>query len=294
LLVTALGLYLTHSFREYLLGRHVWAMGTYRMIGVDATYNDPNAFGATIVYSLPLLLPLFIHWKKAWQRLLLGAYAILAVTSIILTGSRSSFAALLALILVLIFLSKYKKTLLIGALVCSFCIWGSLRGDLRNRYLTLVDSKYGDEGAKDSAEGRTKGFFDGISLLKKRPLFGVGPGAFGKSTGTGFEAHNLYGQTMGELGSFGSIALLLVLSEFFLNIREARRIRRSLPTIKGSFSYHACLTIGLAVFMLLFLGWAGHNLYRYTWIWYGALQAIALDHLRTARENAQPSLAKTA
>jgi hypothetical protein len=31
---------------------------------------------------------------------------------------------------------------------------------------------------------------------------------------------------------------------------------------------------------MLFLGWAGHNLYRYNWLWLGAFQVIALHCIR--------------
>jgi hypothetical protein len=41
-----------------------------------------------------------------------------------------------------------------------------------------------------------------------------------------------------------------------------------------------CRATGLAVIMLLFLGMAGHNLYRYIWIWLAAFQAVAVHCVR--------------
>jgi len=36
------------------------------------------------------------------------------------------------------------------------------------------------------------------------------------------------------------------------------------------------------------MGLGGHNLYRYTWLWFGAFQAIALDCMRrSAPETAE-------
>ena len=40
----------------------------------------------------------------------------------------------------------------------------------------------------------------------------------------------------------------------------------------------------LAVVLLLLMGLGGHNLYRYTWLWFGAFQAVALDCLRRKAE----------
>jgi hypothetical protein len=52
--LVAMSLYMAHSLREYMNGRYVWRMGISRMVGVDLTFNDPNTFAATIIYSLPI------------------------------------------------------------------------------------------------------------------------------------------------------------------------------------------------------------------------------------------------
>src|SRR5262245_16180279 len=57
--VTVMGLYLFHSFREFLGGRHTFRMGIARMIGVDGTLGDPNSFGASIVVALPFAVCLW-------------------------------------------------------------------------------------------------------------------------------------------------------------------------------------------------------------------------------------------
>ena len=57
--LAVMGLYLLHSFREYLGGRHTFRMGIARMIGVDSTLGDPNSFGASIVFALPFVAALW-------------------------------------------------------------------------------------------------------------------------------------------------------------------------------------------------------------------------------------------
>ena len=39
--------------------------------------------------------------------------------------------------------------------------------------------------------------------------------------------------------------------------------------------------VAVTVLLLMFTGWAGHNLYRYNWVWLAAFQAIALHCVRT-------------
>ena len=94
--VLVMGLYLTHSLREYIGGRHTYRMGISRMIGVDSTLGDPNSFGASIIYSLPFVPAL---WRSGWGgrrgRYLIGSYAALCALCILLTGSRGSLIGLL-------------------------------------------------------------------------------------------------------------------------------------------------------------------------------------------------------
>src|SRR5262249_12661581 len=74
-----MALYMTHSLKEYLNGRHVYRMGVPRMIGIDITYADPNTFAATLVYSLPLTLPFWAKCSARKHRLFLTYYTGLTI-----------------------------------------------------------------------------------------------------------------------------------------------------------------------------------------------------------------------
>lgn len=276
----AMALYMAHSFREYLAGRHVYRMGVARMVGVDASNGDPNSFAATVLYSLPILYPLWYEAHTRWQRLSLLGYAGLAAACILLTGSRSGFAGLCALTVATAMLSKYRLRFLFLLVVAAPLIWVNLRADLQNRFLTLIDSSYGPANAQASAEGRTQGFTDGVRLWKDNPLCGVGPGTFGQAVGGGFQAHNLYGQVLGELGTLGAIGLVAIVAGFFGNALETRRVRLTLQDAVSPFSSRLSFAIASTVVFLLIMGWGGHNLYRYNWLWFGAFQAIAISCIR--------------
>lgn len=269
-------LYMVHSLREYLNGRYVWRMGTARMIGVDTTFGDPNSFGASLVYALPLTIP---FWRTAQSRRdqwLLAGYTALAVTCILLTGSRSAFVGLGVIVLLLIAMSRYRWRLAVLAVILAPIVWLLLPEDRQNRYLTLIDPSRGPRNAQKSAEGRTQGFYDGLRNWRRHPVFGVGPGAHGRATGNRMQAHNLYGQLAGELGTIGIVAFLIVLSGFVANYWRARLLSRRLNRSRNSFPFLICQTVLLCVGLLLLMGWGGHNLYRYTWLWYGAFQVLAL------------------
>ncbi|WP_165250227.1 O-antigen ligase family protein [Paludisphaera soli] len=291
-----MAVYLAHSLLEYHNGRHQYRMGIVRMIGVDESNSEPNAFAATIVYSFPLVLPLWprrghpgeaARDDRRLKRFLAG-YVALGLLCILLTGSRQSFVGLLILGLYGVSVSRRRLLLLLALAVAAPVGWQMLPESLQNRYLTLYDSSYGPENAQESAEGRKQGFYDGIALWEKSPVTGVGPGAFGKGTGKGFQAHNLYGQVLGELGTLGALAFGGVLVAFALNARKIRSSTTSAEDDEGLFLRDLGRAISLVVVMLLIFGNGSHNLYRYNWVWLAAFQAVAIhcvdDRLQAGRD----------
>ena len=275
--VAVMGLYELHSLGEYLNGRGEYRMGTWRMVGVDATMSDPNTFGASVNYGLPFLYPAWSLARERWQKLAILALAGVAVICILLTGSRSCFAALLVLLAFGGLASKYRWRLLVAIVAILPLIWVSLRPDLQDRYLTLIDPSRGPENAQNSAESRTQSFWEGMESFAENPLFGAGLGSYKHKTG--FQTHNLYNQAMGELGIFGLAVLIGFAWCFAANYREARQLVQ-VDDVDGAFLYRICLAGLLSCSLLFFLGWGGHNLSRYNWLWFGAFTSLAVHFLR--------------
>jgi O-antigen ligase len=298
----AVGLYMAHSFLEFTRGRIQWRQGISRMVGVDVTFSDPNAFATTLLYALPLTLPFWYERPRRVPRALLLGFTFLACTCILLTGSRAAMVGLLAFGAMVLWVSfRNKGTLIVfGSIAFAFAfavLTVALPGELQDRYLTLVDSSKGPANAQQSAEGRLDGFMYGIAAWQKSPLFGHGPATFAYSTGRGGGAHNLYGQVLSEAGLLGALALLALLACFTYNWLETRRLYRELhlrlaPDGKPhDLPYHVCRAIFMNVLLLLLMGWAGHNLYRYNWQWFAAFQAIALHCVRLRAEHARRAAA---
>jgi O-antigen ligase len=210
----------------------------------------------------------------------LAGYAALSLACILLTSSRSAFVGLIVLLLLVAALSKHRlKWLLLLALAAPVG-WQVLPKDRQNRFLTLIDPSYGPENARESAEGRSKGLRDGLRIWNEHPLLGIGPGAFGEASGGGYESHQLYGQVLGELGGLGAVAFVGILAAFAYNALVAYRLGRKQPELREGLAFSAVWAVSLTVLLLLLMGFGGHNLYRYTWLWFGAFQAIALDCMR--------------
>jgi O-antigen ligase len=278
--VVIMGLYELHSLREYLNGRGVYRMGIWRMIGVDSSLNDPNSFSASILYGLPLLLPVAALATEKWQRRALWGLLALGLACIALTGSRTAFAAIILFSMGFGMLSPHRWRILASLVVAAPLVWVNLSEDLQNRYLSLIDPSRGPANAQESADSRERFFFMALDIWKENPLFGVGPRGFAYASGTGMQSHSLYAETISELGLIGIVAVVTLLVGFYKNYREVRRLYQTAePTTDVIFLYRTLLAIGMAVILLLFLGLGGHNLFRFTWLWYAAFSALALKFL---------------
>jgi hypothetical protein len=109
---------------------------------------------------------------------------------------------------------------------------------------------------------------------------GVGPSAFARAIGHGAQSHHLYGQILGEMGSIGAVAFTAMVLAYGLNFLEIRRWKRDFPEYCPEFAIRVAGSVGIVVMLLLVMGFGGHNLYRYTWMWFGAFQAAAIQIVR--------------
>jgi hypothetical protein len=207
---------------------------------------------------------------------------LLAITCIILTGSRSGFVGLALLIICIGIFSKYRSKLIPLFLVAAFIVWHYIPAALHGRFLTLLDPTMGPINAQESADSRMKFFNMAFDVWYEYPLFGVGPGCFSQVTGTGMQSHSLYAQVISNLGSVGVVAVFILVSCFIFNFIEGRKIYLKVGREDDAkFFYFTLVASTVGVLQLLFLGLAGHNLFRYTWLWYGAFSLLSLNALKS-------------
>jgi O-antigen ligase len=289
--LAVMGLYLLHSFREYLGGRYKFRMGIPRMIGVDDTLGDPNSFGASIVFALPIVVAI---WRTGFGgtlgRWMLLGYVGLSSLCILLTGSRSSLLGLLVWFSLIIWGTRYRF-LALGAFVAAAPLaFFALPEELQTRFETIVNPEVGPANAQESSQGRIQGLLTGFQLLGASPLNGVGPGAWRPATKSPIESHNLYGQLMGEMGFLGIVSFLALLSCYWMNLRAMKRLRERFPEWREDLLFTLPGSIGVSIFLLLFMGNFGHNLFRFTWLWYGGFLIIARYCAELRAANWEPEL----
>jgi O-antigen ligase len=270
-----MSLYMTHSLREYMNGRHTFRMGIQRLIGVDTTMGDPNTFGASILFALPFVVPFWRNRPRLGLRLFLAGYVGLSIVCIGLTGSRSAFVGLLLFFLVTVVKSRWRLRLAFLGIVAAPFLWLALPPSLQNRFETIIHPEVGPQSAIVSGQGRLEGLFTGMALFAKSPVTGCGPGAWRPASGSLVESHNLYGQLLGEMGLAGAVTFLAVLLCFWVNLGWIRKTYQQRPEWGEDFLFGCANAVATAVLLLLLEGNFGHNLFRYTWLWYGGFLIIA-------------------
>jgi hypothetical protein len=112
------------------------------------------------------------------------------------------------------------------------------------------------------------------------------------ATGSKVEAHNLYGQVLGEMGVLGVVTFLPIVALLFVNARAIKAAYKKFPNWRRDHCYYLADSVLSALLLLLLLGWAGHSLFRYTWLWYGAFLIIARDFVdqRILKEQRETAL----
>ncbi len=282
-------IYMLHSLWEYNNGRHVFRMGIARMIGVDSTLNDPNAFGATAVLSLPFVYVFLRTVVSVKIKLLCYAHVALAILCVVLTGSRTAMIALVFLFSLWVLIQKGQRRVIMVAifLIVGNLIWMNMPDDKQDRIRTLWDEEAGNASAHESAKGRLVGWEVSWEMFKREPLTGVGAGGRNfigyrmnnqidkEGPGSPTQSHVLYGQVLAELGILGAVFF----SGLFFSIAQVairvRRFSNEFNTNHG-YVYHLSGAILFALLLLLLFGLGGHNFYRPLWLWLAAWSGIML------------------
>jgi len=145
---------------------------------------------------------------------------------------------------------------------------------MQTRFETIINPEVGPANAQSSAMDRIEGLKIGLQLFEKNPVTGIGPCAWKPATRRELESHNLYGELLGEMGTLGAITFLGVLAGFAVNWWRIRKAYQQHPEWGPDFLFHVNGAIALAVVLLLFEGNFGHNLFRYSWLWYGGFLII--------------------
>jgi O-antigen ligase len=260
----------------YAEGVRIVTMGIERASGATSAGGDPNTLGTTLVSAMPLEFLLMLKGNNKWVRMLALLVFAISVYVLIVTGSRTSFFAF-GVCLLLIMLADWKKRLkyLPIILALSPLLWMAIPQQYKARYETVDNLK--DD---DSYQNRVLSWEGGIKMFEHNPVTGVGPQNYASANGMHYwpgkprhflDAHSLYFKLLGELALAGIITFSgYIFTLFRLN---ARLLREAKHSTRGVIVRKFPVYCNVALLILFFAGYSGHNLYRNTWYVFGALSA---------------------
>jgi probable O-glycosylation ligase (exosortase A-associated) len=261
---------------NYAHGILIVRMNIERAIGITTSAGDPNTMATTLLMAMPLSIALMARSNPIWMRSIAAVSIGLYLVTIVDTGSRAAAAGVVFLVVLLLF-RKPKNLIYLPILVAlGPMVWMVIPQQYKARYETVIHLK-----SDDSYQNRILSWHGGIAMFESNPITGIGAGDYADANGMKFwpgngrktflNAHSLYFKLLGELGLVGVFTFGgYLICVFRLNFRlrkellagNASRFLQELPAI---FNIILCL--------LLFDGYAAHNLYRDTWFIIGAMAA---------------------
>lgn len=250
---------------------------TYIFRGVDvAIASEGFASGHVAAANMQLQgLPIMFYLVFAEKRLVLkGSAALLAMLSVlgvIASGSRGGFLGLIVFAALTVYFSERKGLALFICVTIFFLSIPFLSGT----YLSWMESVL--HHTDDSAESRITGLINGIEMMMRRPILGVGPGCYPLARKAwfhwGLESHNQFGQMMGDLGLLGTIAWGFF---FFGILRNLKLAKEAFQKNRTRNMVYLVIGIQIALLVRLFEGMFSQSLYIFFWYMIAALSIVLL------------------
>lgn len=253
-----------------------------RLSGAPHDVVNPNQMAWVIMNTVPFIF--FLGWQGRGSMFKAFSVVVSAglLYTLMLTGSRSGLISLFAVLLGIVFFSKKKwRNLIILCFVAApvaIVVSGLLSPDMAERYRSLFDSSA--IGA-DTAQGRVVGMINNLSTI-------VNPyGLFGHGIGTSSEvnanylgsrqlSHNLYIETLQEVGIVGFVLFFLYIYAIFKSLYfSVRRI----SVKQYNFIYRVMQALIVWEFMQLIYAMSCFGLSSWEWYLFGGVVTVTVHLL---------------
>lgn len=197
------------------------AARAYSSIG-DTCILEINALAVFLLVVFPFTIVLVIHEKSLWLKVMNGVMAIIIMSGIILTYSRSTYLGMVGIAIIGFFIKKIRYLSL--SILCLFII------------LFFAFPKFHEKIENISNDGQERLYMwqIGWQIFKDHPLTGVGvdecikieyPKYMDSQAKSKWEArnnlHNTFIQEMAAKGIGGLISFLYLLGAYFLTCTTA-------------------------------------------------------------------------
>lgn len=248
------------------------------------------ALANTLNQGLPIAFFLAASQKNKLLKALLGGIMLLLVLGVIFSKSRGGFIGLCVIGAGLVYFSQQKAKALVIAGVLGILLLGYAGDQYLSHMGTITEGVHGSRSTSD----RYIGLLNGISMMIKRPLLGVGIGCYATARlhyfSYYFYAHNLYGELLGELGLASAAWFYWIYAVF----RQSRLTRGRL-LIRGDpedqFHDNILKGVQLSLVLRLILGNFTHG--SFFWFWFLMAALVLIIDRQTPQQPSEPPVLAT-
>ena len=221
---------------------------------------------------IPIALFLAISQKKSSAKLIAFLAVFAFLVSLIASSSRGGFVGFVAFALLLVYYLRDNKKIL------AYAVPGIAAVFILSATLLYTASRI----SSGQVEGRLIGIIHGIEMIRlKYHFLGVGPGCFRIARGMYFghtmDAHNLYGELIGELGIPGTIMWALLIWNIYKNLKLVRERENDRKNDKiDQYLYYLSTGFLISLMVRLVVGMGSHGLYFFYWYILGAISIVCV------------------
>src|SRR5262245_19967398 len=206
-----------------------YATGARMAGGAPRIFSDPNELALTLNMMIPLAVT-HARISARWARGFYIACALTMAAGVITTFSRAGFITLVALAAVMVwkFGSGKRSRSSLAALMAPIIVIVVLSGAYHTRLRSVFDQ---NSGASGSALRRSEMLKRGIDLAIRHSIIGIGMGNFYIHTVPEKDgekaAHNAYLEIAAELSAIGLLAYLILMLAALIGLYPIERENRT-------------------------------------------------------------------
>jgi O-antigen ligase len=222
------------------------------------------ALANTLSQGIPIGYFFARSTKNRWIRILILGLIFFLIVGVVFTKSRGGFIGLVTIAVGLIFFSRNRVAAFLVMMI-AFLVLGVFVGSQYFTHMSsITDGIYGSRSSSD----RYIGLRNGIEMMLKRPVLGVGIGCYAVARRQYFNyyfySHNLYGELIGELG----LASLAWFYWIYAVFRKTKKVKQEikLDNDKVKVYYNILTGVQLGLFLRLVLGNFTHS--ALIWFWF--------------------------
>ena len=206
------------------------------------TFSGSNTTGLLLVFVFSIALGLFGLETKKLKKVFILVPILLIGTAFYLTHSRGGFIAIMCVILFYVYL---KSNLQIKTFIPISILLLAL-------VFTLKPSEEGRGIGESSTPERIELFYQGLEMLKRNPVIGVGSRQFARNNPVHKTAHNIYLNTLAETGLFGFFFFILL---YYVPFSKLKKYSSTLPSSSRERAYinivfMSTISVSVACFFL--------------------------------------------